>query len=96
MPIAGKLELTIKISALPADVTTNKNGWKEFRVDCDGRLVSVTLRPRMWSRLTEAAAAWPQWSAAITGQMGAAIGHGFALAEPAVQVFERKPRSTEP
>lgn len=92
MSIAGKLEVTIKINELPAEVTTTKNGWKEFRIDCGGRQVSVSLRPRMWNKLAEAAAAWPQWVAAITGQMGAPIGQGFALAEPAVQVFERKAR----
>jgi len=92
MPISGKLEVSIKINELPGDVTTNKNGWKEFRLDCGGRPVSVSLRPRMWNKLAEAAAAFPQWVAAISGQMGAPLGQGFVLNEPAVQVFERKPR----
>jgi hypothetical protein len=95
MPISGKLEVTIKISELPADVTTNKNGWKEFRIDCEGRPVAVALRPRMWTRITDAAAAWPEWVAAISGRMGAPLGQGFVLIEPAVQVFERKPRPPE-
>lgn len=96
MPIAGKLEVTIKIHELPTDVTTNKHGWKEFRIDCGGRPVAVSLRPRMWNRLAEAAAQWPEWVATITGQMGAPLGQGFLLAEPAVQVFERKPKPPEP
>ncbi len=90
MTVPGKLEVTIKINVLPAEVTTNKNGWKEFRIDCGGRPVAVSLRPRMWNKLVEAAAAWPEWVAAITGQMGAALGQGFVLVEPAVQVFQRK------
>ena len=92
MPIPGKLEVSIKINQLPEDVATNKNGWKVFRVDCGGRPVEVALRPRMWNKLAEAAAAWPMWVASVSGTMGAPLGQGFILNEPAVQVFERKPR----
>lgn len=94
MPIPGKLEVTIKINAVPPEpeVTTDKNGWKRFNIDCEGRTVTVSLRPRMWLKLTEAAQNWPLWVAAITGQMGQSQGQGFILKEPALQVFERKPR----
>jgi hypothetical protein len=92
MPTPGKMEITIKINELPTEVTTNKNGWKEFKLDCGGRVVSVGLRPRMWSKMEEAAKQWPLWLAAINGQMGQSIGTGFVLVEPSVQVFERKPR----
>jgi hypothetical protein len=30
MPSPGKLELTIKINEMPADVETVENGWKQF------------------------------------------------------------------
>jgi hypothetical protein len=99
MPTPGKLEVTIKINELPTEVTTTKNGWKEFRLDCGGRTVTVALRPRMWNKIAEAAAAWPLWLAAISGQMGQSVGPGFVLVEPAVQVFERKakePQAAEP
>jgi hypothetical protein len=92
MPTPGKLEVTIKINELPLDVGTNKHGWKEFKLDCGGRVVSIALRPRMWTKLEEASKQWPLWLAAITGVMGASVGTGFVLQEPAVQVFERKPR----
>jgi hypothetical protein len=92
MPTQGKLEVTIKINQLPTEVTENKHGWKEFKLDCGGRTVSVSLRPRMWNKLVEANTSWPLWVAAITGQMGQSHGQGFALVEPALQVFERKPR----
>ena len=100
MPVPGKLEVSIKINQLPTEVTTNKNGWKEFKLDCGGRIVSVSLRPRMWGKIEQAAKDWPLWLAAISGQMGQSVGTGFVLAEPAVQVFERKapppPVSQEP
>jgi hypothetical protein len=96
MTIPGKLEVSIKINQLPTEVTTTKNGWKEFRVDCGGRTVTISLRPRMWTKMTDAAAQWPLWLAAITGQMGQSQGQGFILTEPALQVFERKPRPEEP
>ena len=72
------------------DVTENKHGWKQFQLDCGGRIVSLALRPRMWNKLTEAAANWPLWVAAISGQMGQSAGQGFTLVEPSLQVFERK------
>jgi len=96
MPTQGKLEVTIKINEIPIDVITNKNGWKLFKLDCSGRLVSIGLRPRMWNKLEEAPKLYPLWVAAITGQMGPQQGTGFELTEPTVQVFERKPRTPEP
>jgi hypothetical protein len=96
MAISGKLEVTIKIHEIPTDVTTKANGWKEFTLDCGGRPVLITVRPRMWLRLEEAQATHPLWVASITGQMGAAHGKGFVLTEPALQVFERKARVVEP
>src|SRR5262245_16073915 len=92
MPTPGKLEVTIKINQLPEEVTTTKNGWKEFTLDCGGRLVTVALRPRMWSKLEEAQKSFPLWVAAISGQMGQSHGKGFMLTEPNMQVFERKPK----
>jgi hypothetical protein len=90
MPTAGKLELTIKIHALPTEVTTDANGWRLFVLDCDGVSVSVRVRPKMWTKLEQAAASWPMWVAAIAGKMGARTAEGFELTEPAIQVFERK------
>jgi hypothetical protein len=90
MPIAGKLEVVIKINQLPNDVSTDKNGWKAFTVDCGGRPVTISLRPRMWTKLEEAAANYPLWVATIGGLMGENQGNGFNLREPALQVFERK------
>lgn len=60
MPVPGKLEVTIKINAMPADAITDANGWK------------------------------PLWVAAISGGMGPRTADGFELAEPNIQVFERK------
>jgi hypothetical protein len=96
MTTPGKLEITIKINELPTEVTTTKAGWKEFKLDCGGRVVTVALRPRMWIKIEEAAKAWPLWLAAINGQMGQSTGTGFVLVEPAVQVFERKAKPPAP
>lgn len=96
MSTPGKLELTIKINALPADVTTDKNGWKAFTLDCDGVPVQVRLRPKMWAKIEAAARDWPLWIASITGRMGKRSGEGFAMEEPAVQTFERKPKPEVP
>lgn len=96
MPVPGKLEVTIRINQLPTEVVTNKNGWKEFKLDCGGRIVSVSLRPRMWAKLEQANTDWPLWLAVIGGQMGQSVGTGFMLVEPSLQTFERKPPAPPP
>ena len=92
MATSGKLEITIKISEFPADVKTVENGWKSFEIDCDGRLVSVTVKPKVFKKLEQAQAEYPMWVAAIAGKMGETSENGFVLLEPNIQVFEKKPK----
>jgi hypothetical protein len=93
MAIPGKLELTIKLTQFPDPVATVPNGWKEFRVDCGpGREVTVTMRPKMFAKLEAARAKGGEWVAALAGQLGPATPTGFALTEPNLQVFEKKPK----
>ncbi|MCY7277851.1 MAG: fertility inhibition FinO-like protein [Phormidesmis sp. CAN_BIN44] len=92
MTVTGKLELTIKINELP-NAATVENGWKSFEIDCDGRIVSVTIKPKMFKKLEDAQANFPMWVAAIAGKMGQPTEKGFVLAEAnIVQVFEKKPK----
>jgi hypothetical protein len=91
MSVSGRLELTIKITELP-EATTVENGWKSFEVDCDGKIISITVKPKVWRKLEEAQANFPLWVAAIAGKMGKPTGKGFVLAEANIQVFEKKPR----
>jgi hypothetical protein len=92
----GKLEVTIKINELPTDVQTNKDNWKTFQLDCDGRVVFVTVKPKIWKKLEDAAANYPQWVAGIGGKMGESTSNGFVLSNPNIQVFERKPKEPKP
>ncbi|MEP0755740.1 fertility inhibition FinO-like protein [Trichocoleus sp. Lan] len=92
MTTSGKLEITIKISEFPADVKTVENGWKSFEIDCDGQLVSVTVKPKVFKKLEQAQAEYPMWVAAIAGKMGQTTENGFVLVEPNIQVFEKKPK----
>ncbi|MBD1835407.1 fertility inhibition FinO-like protein [Cyanobacteria bacterium FACHB-472] len=92
MATQGKLELTIKISEFPSDVKTVENGWKSFEIDCDGRIVSVTVKPKVFKKLEQAQTDYPMWVAAIAGKMGEPTEKGFNLNEPAIQVFEKKPK----
>jgi hypothetical protein len=92
MATTGKLELTIKINELPQGKTI-ENGWQYFELDCDGRIVSVSVKPKIWKKLTDAQANFPMWVAAIGGQMGKATSVGFVLEQPNIQVFERKPKA---
>jgi hypothetical protein len=90
--ITGKIEITIKINELPQSNTV-ENGWQQFDVDCDGRIISVTVKPKIWKKLTDAASNYPQWVAAIAGKLGQQTEQGFVLEEPSIQVFERKPKA---
>ena len=91
MPVTGKLELTIKISELP-NAATVENGWKSLEIDCDGQIVSVTVKPKVWKKLEDAQANFPMWVAAVAGKMGQPTEKGFVLAEASIQVFEKKPK----
>jgi hypothetical protein len=96
MPTAGKMELTIKINEMPADVETVENGWKQFDLDCDGQLVRVKVKPKVFKKLEDAQANYPMWVAAIAGKMGEPMHGGFVLDQPNIQVFERKPKEPKP
>ncbi len=93
-PVSGKLELTIKLSTLPQ--VLKANGDCHFKVECNGRVVQISVKQKQWSKLETASATYPQWVAAIAGQMGAATADGFVLEQPNIQVFERKVRDGEP
>lgn len=92
MAVTGKLELTIKITEFPADVQTVENGWKSFQINCDGKIISISVKPKMFRKLEEAQANYPQWVAAIAGKMGKETADGFVLAEANIQTFEKKPK----
>lgn len=93
--ISGKMEITIKISQFPTDVKSVTNGWKQFCVDADGREISITVRPKVFTKLEEAQKNYPQWVAAIAGKLGEITPKGLVLAEPSIQVFEKKPKPQE-
>jgi hypothetical protein len=96
---AGKLELTIKINELP-QAKTLQNGWQSFELDCADRIVSVSVKPKVWKKLTEAQANFPMCVEAIaplaprviSGQMGKATADAFELEQSSIQVFEKKPK----
>lgn len=96
MPTSGKLELTIKINEMPDDIRTVENGWKEFDLDCDGQLVRVKIKPKVFKKLEQAQESYPMWVAAIAGRMGEPMQGGFVLDQPNIQVFERKPKEPKP
>jgi len=90
--IQGKLEITIKITELP-QAQTVENGWQRIELDCDGRIITMVVKPKVFKKLTDAQANYPQWVGAIAGKMGEATENGFVLLEPNIQVFEKKPKA---
>ena len=92
MPTLGKMELTIKINEFPTDVKTVENGSKQFDIDTGSRIVTITVKPKMFKKLEQAQENYPMWVAAISGQMGEKTERGFVLNEPNIQTFEKKPK----
>jgi hypothetical protein len=88
MAIPGKLDLTLKINELPT--VKNLGQTVAFVVQAEGRPVLVELKNKAWNTLKTTAEGYPQWVAAISGKMGAALEGGFRLENPVVQVFEKK------
>ena len=84
--IAGKLEITIKINELPQPKIV-ENAWQQFDVDCDGRITAITVKPKIYKKLTNVTSNYTQLVAAITGKLGQSTEHGFMLEEPSIQVF---------
>ena len=95
MSVPGKLEATIKINELPTSEVV-ENGWHRFTLDCDGREVSATVKPKVWKKLTSAAEQYDSWVAAVTGRVGELTPTGFILESPSIQAFERKPKADKP
>jgi hypothetical protein len=93
MAITGRLELTIKINEYPDNVKVHRDESRQFEVDCDGQIITVKLKLKAFKKLDEARANYPMWMATITGKVGEATPNGgFMLADPALQVFEKKPK----
>lgn len=97
--VSGRLELTVKFSQLPQPITV-KAGMK-IGIQTDTALVVATLSPKVWKKLQQAHAIWPQWVASLTGKLGAQVpadtGIVVVLEQPALQVFEKKAKpSTQP
>jgi hypothetical protein len=93
MRVPGKLELTVKINQPPQSVTTVNQTSKRFDVDCDGMVVSITLRQKPYKLIEDAIANYPQWVAVISGKLSQKRPNAIELLEPSIQVFERKPKA---
>ena len=89
MAMPGKMDLTIKLNALPPAKAT-PSGSMMFAIKVDQRVVVIELKAKAWANMKKAADSFPMWVAAITGQMGEDVEGGFRLINPAVQVFEKK------
>ena len=92
MPVVGKMEVIIKISEFPEDVKTVTNNWKEFVVEADGKQITITAKPKMFTKIEQAKQQFPQWVAAINGKIGDMNEKGFSLVDASIQVFEKKPK----
>lgn len=65
--ITGKLEITIKINKL-TQAKTLENSWQQFDIGCDGRIISVKLKPKVWKELSDVASNYPQCLTAMSNE----------------------------
>lgn len=92
MAISAKMDVTIKINQLPQSKPSSPQTVL-FAVQAHNLTVVIELKHKAWNTLKEAAQRYPQWVAAITGQPGTVLPDGgFRLDNPAMQVFEKKPK----
>jgi len=91
-PTQAKMELTLKIKELP-NAGTNASQHRHFTLLQGDKQVSVTVKPKVFKKLTDAAEKYPEWIAAISGEMGEITGNRITLEKPNIQVFERKPKA---
>ena len=93
MAVDAKLEVTLKFTTLP-NAKPAGSGKMAFALKTpDGQFVTAEVSNKVWNKLSQAAADWPAWTAALTGAMGPRTEKGFTLANPGLQVFERKPKA---
>ena len=59
------MEVVVKLNQFPSDVKTVDKGWKEFEVDADGCIVTITVKPKMFAALEQAQQTYPSWVAAL-------------------------------
>lgn len=62
--IEEKLEVTIKINELPQPNTVGN--MQQFDLNCDGRIISVTVKCKIYNKLTDATSNYLQWVAAMS------------------------------
>jgi sRNA-binding protein len=93
MAIDAKLEVTLKFTTLPHAKPAGPGKMAFALKTPDGQFVTADVSNKVWNKLVKAAEDWPSWIAALTGPMGPRTEKGFTLANPGLQVFERKPKA---
>jgi len=87
--IVGQMDVCVKITELPSDSKTLRNGWEEFVIDSEGMMIKIVVRPRTWKKLQKAAKEYPLWVANIRGKIGLRSKNCFELLSPGIQIFEK-------
>lgn len=89
--VPARIELTVKFNELPTPVVV-QSGMK-IALQTNNATVTTILPAKAWRKLEQATQAYPQWVAALSGSIGAMTPGAVELLNPAVQVFEKKPKS---
>lgn len=91
MATPAKVQLTCKLSQVPAHRELPDKKIEFFLSDEGDRIFTVRVKPKIFKKLTDHG--YDQWVAAITGELGSATETGFELVNSSVQVFEKKAKA---
>ncbi len=92
--VPGRLELTVKFSALPRPLQVQ--GGIKIGIETPEGIVIAILSPKVWRKLEQAAKDYSQWVAALNGLLDRVADGQVILKQPALQVFEKKDKATTP
>lgn len=87
----AKMEVLLKVNQVPAFILDQNNN-HTLLLQVESHQVRITLKPRVFKKLTEAAQKFTHWIGIIAGEMGPASNGVLNLIKPNIQVFERKPK----
>ena len=87
--VPGNMEVILKISQLPETIVV-QNDWRIFVVEWDKYQTKVTLKPKFWTKIENAAKTYPSWIAVINGKLSKFKDDCFEISQASAQIFEKK------
>ena len=89
MSVSGRMEVSIKFNEKPPSTFT-EDGKVQIEIECNGKRVRASLKPKSWRKASALMDQYPLWVACVSGKMAAMDAAGMELEGAGIQVFEKK------